>query len=214
MHEQISVRIINLPHRTDRRDECIIEARRIGFQITQHDFFAARHIEHNGKLGCALSHGKVLADFLHEDSRDYILVLEDDFSIRNPDTFRPTLDSLIAHAPNWDVYLLGHNTAIPIEGTPIGNTYKIINAQTTSGYLVGRSYAPNLIKSFFRSADLLSRHESLPHQLRNHAYNVFSCDMLWKELQIEHRYWASLPSLIWQRPSYSDIEKTQVNYGS
>jgi hypothetical protein len=214
MHEQIAVKIINLPHRTDRRDECIIEAARIGFQITENEFFAARHIENNGKLGCSLSHGKVLADFLYGESRDYILVLEDDFSIRNPDTFRSTLDSILKQSANWDVYLLGHNAAIPIEGTPIRDTYKVINSQTTSGYLVGRSYAPNLVKSFYRSAELLSRYKSLPHELRIHAYNLFSCDILWKDLQIKHRHWASLPSLIYQRPSYSDIEQTQVHYGS
>jgi GR25 family glycosyltransferase involved in LPS biosynthesis len=213
MDEQIALRIINLPHRSDRREECILEGKRAGLSLGGGNFFTARHIEENGKIGCALSHAKNLADFLFEDSRAYILVLEDDFSVRNPGMLKGAIDSILKHSQNWDVYLLGHNATIPVESTHLKDTYRVINAQTMSGYLVGRAYAPKLIETYYRSAELLKRYEPLPEQLRSPAYHLLSCDMLWKDLQIKDRYWGSIPSLIFQRPSHSDIENRTVNYG-
>jgi hypothetical protein len=40
----------------------------------------------------------------------------------------------------------------------------------------------------------------------------FACDMYWKRLQREHRWFLITPICVIQRPGYSDIEKQDVNY--
>ncbi len=213
MDEICDLKIINLLHRNDRREECIREGARAGMHITQENFFTGRYVQHNGALGCALSHAKVLADFLFKDDRPYILVLEDDFSFRDVEKFHSTINSLFQQASLWDVFLLGHNEALPIEETPIAQMCRVINSHTMSGYLVKREYASKLVECYFRSAEQLRRYAFLPENLRIPARSIFCCDVLWKELQNKDRFFASFPSLIYQRSSYSDIEKKLVDYG-
>lgn len=109
--------------------------------------------------------------------------------------------------------MLGYNHAAAIEVTPLEGVFRGINSQTASGYLVKREYAPKLIECFFRSAELLNGFQNLPSPNKEIAFQAACCDMLWKELQIKDRFWFSIPSLIFQRASFSDIEKTHVDYG-
>jgi len=213
MDNPFDLKIINLEHRLDRREESVRECIRIGLGITNNQFFSARHVPNNGALGCALSHAKLLADFLFESEKSHIMVLEDDFSVRDPAKFISQINVVMSLPSSWDVFLLGHNTALPIEGPQAPEIYRIINAQTTSGYLVKREYAIKLIECFFRSADLLRRYDHLPDQFRVTAKGLFACDTLWKELQTKDRFWATFPSLIYQRASFSDVEKRDVSYG-
>lgn len=213
MNDKIALKIINLAHRTDRRAECLIDARESGLTLTPAHFFNAKYIADDGARACALSHAMALSEFLFTDDRSFVLILEDDFQIRNKGGFADSINALISAASMWDVYLLGHNEAVPVEGTPASSTFRIINAQTTSGYLVGRAYVPKLIENFFRSADLLSRYKDLPSPNREATRHFTSCDMLWKELQISDRFWASVPALIQQRESFSDVQKKVVSYG-
>ena len=209
----IHFRIINAEHREDRRLECIDELVQLGIAAQNDTFFKAKFIENYGIRGCALSHAMALSEFLFLDQKPYALILEDDFSIRSPDGFRDTLDALIKLEGHWDVFLLGHNHAIPIGVTPIDDILQVIHSQTASGYLVPRSYAHHLIQSFFRSADLLATFAGLPSPNKELARHQICPDILWKELQIKDRFWAAFPSTIFQRKSYSEIEKRTVDYG-
>lgn len=211
--DRIYLKVINLPHRADRRQDCITELAKVGIQAGDDNFFAARSEPEFGALGCALSHAKVLADFLFSSDKPFALIFEDDFSIRDAPVFAKTLNEFCERDFLWDVFLLGHNSAVPIEPTHFENAVRVVNSQTASGYLVGRLYAIKLIHYFYRSAELLRRYQHLPEPNRMITKSFFSCDILWKELQIEDRFVVPLPSLIIQRPSYSDIEKRDVNYG-
>jgi GR25 family glycosyltransferase involved in LPS biosynthesis len=211
--EKLYLKVINLPHRADRRQECLTELSRIGLPADDGIFFCARSEPEFGALGCALSHAKVLADFLFQSDLPFALIFEDDFSIRDAPTFISTIAEFCTRDFLWDVFLLGHNSAVPIEPTHFENAVRVVNSQTASGYLVGRLYAIKLIDYFFRSAELLRRYQYLPEPNRTITRSFFSCDILWKELQVKDRFVIALPSLIIQRPSYSDIEKRVVNYG-
>jgi glycosyl transferase, family 25 len=211
--DKIHLKIINLKHRADRREECVKELAKVGISAGDDAFFEAKSVPDLGALGCALSHAKALADFVYFDDRPFALILEDDFSIRDAATFTSVIDQLCSQEHLWDVFLLGHNSAIPIEPTHFENTFRAINAQTTSGYLVGRYYATRLIEYFFRSAGLLHRFQLLPEPNKTYAKSLFSCDILWKELQIKDRFIVPIPSLIIQRPSFSDVENRHVAYG-
>jgi GR25 family glycosyltransferase involved in LPS biosynthesis len=211
--EKLHLKIINLKHRADRREDCAKELAKVGTEVSDDIFFDAKSITELGALGCALSHAKALADFIYFDDKPFALILEDDFSIRDAHTFTSTIVNFCNQDYLWDVMLLGHNSAVPIEPTHFGTACRTINAQTTSGYLVGRSYAAKLIECFFRSAELLRRYQHLPEPNRMIAKSMFSCDILWKELQIKDRFVVPIPSLIVQRASYSDVENRHVDYG-
>jgi GR25 family glycosyltransferase involved in LPS biosynthesis len=211
--EKIHLKVINLEHRADRRGDCTRELSKVGIDAGDDVFFAAKSEPEFGALGCALSHAKVLADFLFSSDKPFALIFEDDFSIRDAATFESSVTRFCGQDFLWDVFLLGHNSAVPIEPTHFENAVRVINSQTASGYLVGRTYAIKLIDYFFRSAELLRRYQYLPEPNKSISKSMFSCDILWKELQIKDRFVIPLPSLIVQRPSYSDIEKRDVDYG-
>ena len=213
MKDRISVKIINLAHRADRKEESRKEMAAIGWGEGDYAFFAARHLPEMGARGCALSHGKAIADFLFAEDKPFLLVLEDDFTIRDAAHFLSGLEAAIAGSATWDVFLLAHNAAIPIARTPVKDAYRVVNAQTASGYLVGRLYASRLMELFFRSAEMLDRDKNIPSPAREMARSLFSCDILWKHLQDNDRFCAPIPALTAQRPSYSDIESKAVDYG-
>jgi GR25 family glycosyltransferase involved in LPS biosynthesis len=213
MKDRVSVKIINLAHRLDRREECRKEMAAIGWDEGDYAFFEARHMPDFGCRGCALSHGKAIADFLFMEEKPFLLVLEDDFTIRSGAEFPLRLEAAIAGSAVWDVFLLAHNAAIPIARTPIKDAYRVVNAQTASGYLVGRLYASRLMEVFFRSAEMQDRVKNIPSPAREAANSLFRCDILWKHLQENDRFCAQIPALAVQRPSYSDIEKKMVDYG-
>jgi hypothetical protein len=211
--DRIHLKVINLRHRADRREDCARELSKVGVDAGAETFFEAKSVPNLGALGCALSHGKALSDFVFADDKPFALILEDDFSIRDAPTFVSTVNQFCSQDFLWDVFLLGHNSAVPIEPTHFGTACRAINAQTTSGYLVGRIYAIKLIDYFFRSAELLRRYDFLPEPNKSIARSLFSCDILWKELQVKDRFVIPLPSLIIQRASYSDVENRHVDYG-
>jgi len=214
MKDRISVKIINLARRADRREECRKEMAAIGWGEDDYAFFTARDMPGAGARGCSLSHGKVIADFLFAEEKSFLLVLEDDFSICAAADFFSSLEAAIAQPGFWDVFLLAHTFAVPIMRTPIQDTFRVINAQTTSGYLVGRLYASKLMEIFFRSAEMLDRVKKIPSPAREMADTRYRCDILWKHLQDKDRFCAKIPATIIQRPSYSDVENKQVDYNN
>lgn len=209
----IDLRIINLEHRLDRRQECIRELKNAGLSISEASFFTAKNTPSFGAYGCALSHAMVLADFLYRGNSDYILVFEDDFQIRDGSSFIDNLNRIMSIKDDWDVFLLGHNEAVPIEHTKVAEFQRCINSQTASGYLVGYEYAPVLLASFFKAATLLKKYKNLPLPNLHLARHAFSLDIFWKSLQVEDRFFISIPSVVIQRESYSDIQMRHVNYG-
>ncbi|HET7085141.1 MAG TPA: hypothetical protein VFI23_10245 [Rhizomicrobium sp.] len=214
MKDRISVKIINLARRQDRREACRKEMAAIGWGEDDYAFFTARDMPGAGARGCSLSHGKAIADFLFAEEKPFLLVLEDDFSICAVPEFLRSLETAIAQSGFWDVFLLGHTFAVPITRTPVQDTFRVINAQTTAAYLVGRLYASKLMETFFRSAEMLDRVRKIPSPAREMADTRYRCDILWKQLQDSDRFCAKLPALVVQRPCYSDVENKQVDYNT
>jgi glycosyl transferase, family 25 len=212
MKHSLSIKVINAEHRNDRRMECIREFDSIGMTPEEYSFFNAKYISDSGARGCALSHAKAISDFLFDERKPFLLIFEDDFTIREKGSFLPSVQEILQHKDLWDVFLLAHNCAISVAPTPMANTKQVINSQTASGYIVGRLYAAKLIECFFRSAELLAASEEIPSPNKEYAASIFCCDMLWKELQIKDTFWARVPSLTHQRASYSDIEKRYADY--
>lgn len=208
---QLEIKIINLLHRNDRREESLIELKKIN--LNKSDIFhEAKFVPEHGAIGCALSHSKVLFDFMHNTNKNVLMTLEDDFEINDEINFIKTLNDVINSNEPWDVFLLGHNQAIPIEITSIEGVNRVINAQTTSGYLVKRKYAPILLMNFLESANKLNQYKNLPTPNKELAVSILAMDIYWKKLQLKDNFIAAIPALIKQRKSYSDIYKDVVDY--
>jgi glycosyl transferase family 25 len=213
--DKIEIKIINLKHRTDRFEESQIELGKININININEIFhSAKYEPEHGLIGCALSHSKVIFEFLYNSKKDILLVLEDDFEIIDELRFIEILNKVILSDEHWDVFLLGHNQAIPIETTSIDSVNRIINAQTASGYMVTRNYAPTIIKIFLESANKLYQYKNLPTPNKELAVTILALDMYWKKLQVKDNFFAAVPALIKQRKSYSDIAKDIVDYNT
>lgn len=202
--------VINLTHRIDRRDLATKELESFCSPCDA-EFFSAKYTPSHGYIGAALSHAMALSTFLFNHDENFVLILEDDFQVRDL-AFFSEIHSVLS-LNNWDVLLLAHNTAIPIESTTVARVCRVVNSQTLSGYVVRRSFVPKLIECFFSSAQLLKKNLSLKEPNQSYARRIMACDIYWKHLQLNSIFLAVLPSAIIQRESYSDIENKIVDYG-
>jgi glycosyl transferase family 25 len=183
---------INLEHRTDRRQE--IESELSIFPSEKIQRFNAIK-ENFGALGCTKSHIAVLEMAISEGWSNY-LVIEDDGMWSNFDKSYPILESLSKNP--YDVIVLG--SVVPIYDKL---TYKLQKSQTTTSFLVNKHYYKTLLQNFKDGAHGLTLTRSPP---------MYAIDMYWQRIQARDNWYLVAPSLVVQRPSYSDIEKKHVDY--
>lgn len=183
---------INLEHRTDRRVQIETELSRfppekvLRFSAIREDF---------GALGCTKSHIAVLEMAISQGWSNY-LVIEDDGMWSSFDTSYPILENLSKNP--YDVIVLG--AVVPVYDKL---TYKLQKSQTTTSFLVNKHYYPTLLQNFKESAMGL---------FGTRTQHVYALDMYWQRLQARDNWYLVAPSLVVQRPSYSDIERKQVDY--
>jgi len=184
---------INLEHRTDRREQ--VESELLKFFPAEKivRFNATYHPK--GYIGCADSHAKVL-EMAIKNGWGNCLVLEDDAIWTDGVTEgHSLLEKLLKN--KWDVITLS------IAHATYTDEYRLMCGQTCTAYLVNKHYYPNLLNKF---------KESL-HGMSNGGYpSVYAIDQRWKILQAVDNWYCVIPSIMVQKPSYSDIEKMETNY--
>lgn len=184
---------INLDERTDRRTAFEEEMARVNWSVTRVPAIKKQR----GAWGCALSHINVLDRHLSNYPNDICIIMEDDFAWKSePDlTFLDTLE-------NWDVVILAaglHDLKYDCEtNLPVRRLYC---CQTTTAYTVHPRYLETLKKNFEDSASKLA--------VKRRGNEI---DVGWKSLQAQDRWFIMIPGWGYQRPSYSDIERKQVDY--
>ena len=182
---------INLERRKDRRKHMEKMTSVFGDKVIR---FSA--IEHNpGNIGCSMSHVAVLKMAVDEKWRN-VLVLEDDVEWNKFNIGYPIFKTLTHN--EYDVILLGGGS-MHFDS----NTYKLYSAQTTTAYLVNQHYIPTLLKNFEYGLKGLIE--------TNNPYE-YAIDIQWKQLQARDNWFIVSPSLVYQMPSYSDIEGKNVDY--
>ena len=140
---KINVMYINLERRTDRKISVIHELKKINVEDPL--YFKAIELE-NGALGCSMSHLKCI-ETAKKNNFDYVFVCEDDIEFLDPQLFLTQLDTFLKSTINWDVVLVAGNNMIPY--LPVNdNCIKIMNCQTTTGYIVKNNYYDKLITNF------------------------------------------------------------------
>jgi glycosyl transferase family 25 len=183
---------INLENRTDRRAEVEAELACFGSNRVER-CNAIRHA--HGGLGCSKSHLAVLERAKANGWRN-VLVVEDDFMWHAREAGIPCLTAL-ADAP-YDVILLAAAYA-----KYDCASLRVESAQTATCYLVAAHYYDTLIANY---------KEGIAQFEATMKYDKYALDQWWKQLQPRDRWYVMRPTLGYQRPSYSDIERTVVDY--
>jgi len=185
---------INLDHRTDRRAE-------VDAELAQ--YFPAEKITRfsaiqraNGALGCTASHIAVL-EMAKANQWKNVLVVEDD-AMWKPENFEEAYGTLERLSDAYDVIMLSSTFTRWYLGS-----LKLISGKTTAAYMVNSHYYDTLLSNFKEGLALFEVSQD------NGAHAV---DTYWCTLQEKDNWFVVIPSLMQQRPGYSDIVKQFTDY--
>jgi glycosyl transferase, family 25 len=211
---------INLSHRTDRREQFLQVVESLGIPQEKLHRIEAVYNPECGVLGCCRSHLRAIEHFI-QHSYERCIVFEDDVEFHDASTAESKINEFLAAAQGrWDLVMLGANV-VRAEAANLPLVKKVYDAQTTSAYLLNRSFAPNLLNNFREGAEKL---EAYLHQIQSSLFwrlfrrtkpeDFFSYgfDIYWKRIQPTSRWYVFQPTLCYQRKSYSDILKTVSDY--
>jgi GR25 family glycosyltransferase involved in LPS biosynthesis len=197
---------INLESRIDRRVHVTNELNKLAPPNGFERFPAVAPKSGDGALGCTLSHIKCL-ELAKERNYPYVFICEDDITFLQPKVLLDKLQDFWDSPPpqGWDVLIIGGNNCPPFE---VFSEYaiQVHNCQTTTGYIVDKSYYDTLITNFRESAKNLMRN---PENRRQYALDIY-----WKHLQQlpGSRWFMIIPPTVTQYQNYSNIEERETNY--
>lgn len=190
---------INLANRQDRCSHIQQELSKIGIKNPTR-FNAIK--TNMGQVGCSMSHLKCLEMAKHA-KWEYVFICEDDAVFTNPTLLLNRLNQVQTN-PVWDVLIVGGNNQRPFFPTTFDGFIQVHNCQTTTAYIVKRTYYDILIQNIKESLERLLREPQLKH--------LFSIDIYWKKLQIKDTWLMAVPATVSQLEGISDIEGRSVSY--
>jgi len=190
---------INLNKRTDRKEMVETELTNFGLPFER---YAAIETPGFGTLGCGQSHLNVLKLAKERGYRN-VLILEDDFTfLVNKQQFEEELTAFFELNIGYDVcmlsYCLNHH-----EETVYDFLFKVLDAQTASGYIVHANYFDTLIELYESAMPLLA-------ETREH-WN-YSNDQVWKQYQPRDNWVCFKTRIGKQRHGYSDTAEMNMEY--
>lgn len=199
---------INLEHRKDRRKQIEEELDRVGVPREKRICVSGVPKPGFGILGCGLAHKKVMELFLQSPHRN-CLVVEDDFQFRLDEEYiHFLLDAVFQEKVQFDCIMLA-GCVLKSESSPYPFLHKVLDAHTTSGYLLTKDFAPILYRSFSESTKLLED-TFLETGMKDISYHL---DIYWKHYQPISNWFIFNPKLGEQRESYSDVLERDLKYG-
>jgi glycosyl transferase family 25 len=192
---------INLDRRTDRNQHIIDMFNECNISDDMYERFSAIE-EVNGAMGCTKSHINIL-QIAKERNYNYILIVEDDLIINDKINFINNVNKIFEDNINFDVIQISGNV---LRCTKSDYVYlsKLIDSQTTSGYIVNCQYIDKLIENYT---------ESLNSMILEGKKHENCLDIHWKVLQKTDNWYIFNPKLGYQMDGYSDIEKRITKYG-
>lgn len=202
---------INLDSREDRKTEFLEEMRRMGVPSEKITRISAVNKPGQGDWGCSLSHLNTIKKFIEADL-DTCIIFEDDFVFtQDLKTINAAFREVFEGEPrSFDIIMLSANE---MHTEDFGHPYlkKVKDAQTASGYMVHKPFAPVLLQNFQESAKRIEKsYESGKSDVLQGPYCV---DQYWKRLQPQSNWFVFSPKLGLQRVSYSDIQGGVINSG-
>ena len=209
-HEYVDVfYYINLDHREDRKNELVGELKKKGVPENKIVRISAVNKKGQGDLGCSLSHAETMKQFTESNYKNCI-VLEDDFVfMQELDTVNSFFNRFFENEIPYDVCMLSANV-IDTKPTKYEFLQKVNNAQTTSGFMVAKTYAPVLLENFKEGAKLLEK----AYADTGKTEGSFCVDQFWKSLQPNGNWYLfyQYPRMGKQRASFSDIQGGFLDY--
>lgn len=196
------VHYINLDKRVDRKEQ--IEEQFKSSTLFKLRRFSAVLKEDDGAIGCTFSHLKLLKKAIDENM-EYIIIIEDDFVATNMKLLERKVSKTIRLASDFDVLLLGGNIVPPYTKNS-NDTIQVTHSQTTVGYMVKKHYFQRLYDNIKQGLYYLMK---MPEQRVKYAIDKF-----WIQLQKKDKWIMIFPLMVYQRESYSDIEKRNTDYKS
>lgn len=206
-----SIIYINLDERKDRNKEILDEIKKVGLPKEKvHRLSAVKRKW--GALGCSLSHRAVM-EFIIEKGWQRTLVLEDDagFEESRWSSGIKDINKMISSSglkntdSKWDVIFLGGFVRDP-DG-PVKTEYETLwrtkNTSCTHSYIIRGEYAKKVLDHTDVAIQMMAKYPSNQKQ-----YNL---DNAWSQLMTEDKWYITLPTLAYQRESYSDIEGKNAN---
>lgn len=185
---------INLSSRTDKRDHIENELTRYGLPFERYDAFEYRDF---GTYGCAMSHLGALKQARDKGYKN-VVIMEDDFVFTlSKESIEQQFTEMFTFKPDFDVFMLSYNLQRSVE-TDNPNIYKILEAQTSAGYIVQQHYYDKLIS-------LLENANNLLFQTRKHW--LYSNDQSWKQLQLIDNWYCFKDRSGHQLSGFSDVSQ-------
>jgi GR25 family glycosyltransferase involved in LPS biosynthesis len=202
---------INLDSRKDRDEELRAELHKVG--VPEEKIHRLSAVKRSwGALGCALSHISCLK-IIEEKGWTKTLILEDDAGFEESRWSEGVKDiqALVASSglsnvdSKWDVLFLGGFVRDPKgpEPTEYKTLFRTRNTSCLHAYIVRGAYAPKLREFSEMSVQMMMKH---PPNVKQYLI-----DNAWSTLMAEDRWFISIPTLAYQRESYSDIEQKTAN---
>lgn len=189
--------VINLSTRKDRYDHVIDEFKKIDITPRRFDAIKTR----DGAVGCTMSHIKCLELAIEQDN-DFIFICEDDITFTESYILTRNIKRFNDNVKDWDILIIGGNVVKPYE--KIGDfCLKVVNCQTTTGYVVKKHYYQTLLDNFKTGANKL---------LTTGDKRTYAIDIYWKLLQKIDNWYLLYPLTVTQYENYSDIEGKNTNY--
>jgi GR25 family glycosyltransferase involved in LPS biosynthesis len=140
--------------------------------------------------GCKLSHLELLKKYKN-CSEDYIMILEDDIIFEENTIIFLNLALIELQDKDWDILYLGSNLIEKEDAVRVGiNILEIKNGLTTTAQIFKKSKIDFIIKLIEESDTEIDN----TYNLLNNKYSVY-------------------PMCVYQRESYSDINKKNMDYG-
>ena len=205
-----AIYVINLPDRSDRREEMHRQLARIGLSFQTSNVFlfpACRptdkgEFETTGARGCFLSHLRILENAAQR-SLSRILVLEDDLNF--VDDFSSRVHPLLRHlaSSGWSIFYGGHRASVLCNARADTDTLMVVAPEIpieTTHFVGFQAPAIGSIATMLRL--FLSRRAGDPEGGPMHvdgAYNWY------RRLNPTNVTLAAVPELGYQRSSRSDV---------
>lgn len=190
---------INLEHRTDRLEHALSEFKKMDINAERVNAIRPK----SGAVGCTMSHIKCL-ELAKKREYEYVFICEDDITFTNPKLLKENIQKFVDNKEiQWDILIIGGNNVPPYQQLT-NYCARVFNCQTTTGYVVKKSFYGPLIQNFKEGVQQLVGNPG--------NANMFALDIYWKPLQMQYFWYMITPPTVTQYENYSDIENKQTNY--
>jgi GR25 family glycosyltransferase involved in LPS biosynthesis len=186
---------INLASRKDREQEFKTECKTIGIPPEKLIKIDASVDKLSPFQACTRSHIRALQKSLASNDR-WCIIFEDDFKLNMKiDKAKYLISKFFQDFPGANVLMLEINPLV-IHRTHSTGIYQVEKGLAMAGYMVRGEYIPKMLRCLQES-----------YRTRQ----PFDVGIF--KLQAKDHWYALQPAMGIQRPSYSDIERRNVNYG-